>query len=126
VLFKEDDSLLKLVDVGGSPESPGLVPRPFTKRLGESTFELLYTGSEANGALLGVEEVGLQGRPADRCVVPRADRVPMSRHATHPRCQVSDHEALLPARRRGGAHGAGLPGLRYQPETGDWRLGSRS
>jgi hypothetical protein len=51
--------LLKLVDVGGSPE-PGLVPRPLTKGLGESTFELLHTGSEANGALLGVEEVGLQ------------------------------------------------------------------
>ncbi len=35
------------------------------EQIGEPAFELLDAGGEAGGSLLGVEQVGLQGRVAD-------------------------------------------------------------
>ncbi|MGH3516201.1 MAG: hypothetical protein ACRDQ7_02030, partial [Haloechinothrix sp.] len=58
--------VLELVDVVGSAEA-GLAPCLLAERFGEALFELMHAGGESGGALLGVEQVGLQG--LDRLVL---------------------------------------------------------
>ena len=65
LLFQRDDVLFELVDVVGCAE-PGLAPGLLAECFGQALFELLDAGSQAGGALLGVEQVGLQRCPADR------------------------------------------------------------
>ena len=64
MLFERADLLLEPVDVVGDAET-GLVPCLFAERFGETLFELVNPGGEANGALVSVGQVGLQGCPAD-------------------------------------------------------------
>ena len=59
------DLLLELVDVVGGAE-PGLAPGLFAEQLGQAVLELVGAGGHADAALLGGEQVGLQGGPADR------------------------------------------------------------
>ena len=63
MLFEGNDALFELVDVVGDAE-PGLVPGLFAERVGQPPFELVDAGAEAGGAVLGIEQVGLQGCPA--------------------------------------------------------------
>jgi len=65
VLFERDDLLFELIDAIGRAEAR-LVPGLFAECFGEALFELVDAGGETNGALLRVEQVGLEGRSADR------------------------------------------------------------
>lgn len=60
--FERCDALVEPIDVVRRTEArvtPGLLP----DQLGQAMFEVLHTGSQAAGAVLGSREVGLQRRP---------------------------------------------------------------
>jgi hypothetical protein len=63
VLFEEGVLLLELVDVVGGTE-PGFPPCVLAEQGGELVLELPDAGCRALGPVLGVEEVGFQGRVA--------------------------------------------------------------
>jgi hypothetical protein len=65
VLFEEHDLLFELVDVVGRAES-GLAPGVLVEQFGQACLELLGSGGHASTAVLGGEQVGLQGGSADR------------------------------------------------------------
>jgi hypothetical protein len=64
VLFEEDDLPFELVDVVGWAEA-GFAPGLLAEHLGELPFELLDAGGQAGAALLGLEDVSVQGRLAE-------------------------------------------------------------
>ncbi len=64
LMFEVGDALFELVGVVGGAE-PGVVPCLGAERLGETLFELADPASETSDALLGVEQLGLQGRPGE-------------------------------------------------------------
>ena len=72
MLFECADLLLEPVDVVGDAET-GLVPGLLAKALGEALLELVNACGEANSTLVGVREVGLQGRPAEGLSDPRCN-----------------------------------------------------
>ena len=65
VLFEGDDLLFELVDVVGGAES-GLAPGVLAEQFGQAGLELVGAGGHAGAALLGGEQVGLQGGAGDR------------------------------------------------------------
>ena len=63
-LLESHDPLLELVSAVGGTEAR-TAPYLLAKRLGEAMFELLGPRGKASGALLGVQQVGLEGSEAD-------------------------------------------------------------
>jgi hypothetical protein len=64
VLVQIGDLVVERVDVGGGAE-PGFAPCLVAERLGQAGFELLDAGGEPESALVGGEQVSLQGGRGD-------------------------------------------------------------
>ena len=64
VLVQIGDLVVERVDVGGGAE-PGFAPGLVAERFGQAFFELLDAGDEPESALVGGEQVSLQGCPGD-------------------------------------------------------------
>ena len=64
VLVQIGDLVVERVDVGGGAE-PGFAPGLVAERFGQAGFELLDAGGEPESALVGGEQVSLQGGRGD-------------------------------------------------------------
>ena len=64
MLVQIGDLVVECVDVGGGAE-PGFAPGLVAERFGQAFFELLDMSGEPESAVVGGEQVGLQGCPGD-------------------------------------------------------------